>query len=347
MRFLILTALKNFLLFFCFSIFLIQYSYAQREDIVILKNGDHITGEIKRLELGILVFKTDDIETINIKWDKIKSVQTKNIYEIELQDGRVYYGSIWPGATEDALIIKGVTAENRLFMPFIVKITRIKESFWEILDGYVKLGVSFTKANQIGQLSFGFSGNYRTKKSLTELTANSVITTTEDQPTSRKQDISLTYRRFLEKKWFWAGLIGAEENTELGIQLRTTIGGGVGNIFVQTNLNWLYGLAALTVNREWFIDSTAAVNNIEGLLNGQYQLFIYDHPQVSLATTLSIFPSITNLGRVRSDFNVDLDWEIIIDFYWVLSFYFNYDSKPTSTASKTDYRIETSFKYEL
>ena len=116
--------------------------------LVIMKNDDYITGEIKRLELGILVFKTDDMETINIKWDKVKSVQTKNIYEIELQDGRVYYGSIWPGGIEDALVIKGVTAENRLFMPFIVKITRIKESFWEVLDGYVKLGISFI-LNQI------------------------------------------------------------------------------------------------------------------------------------------------------------------------------------------------------
>jgi hypothetical protein len=321
--------------------------YAQREDVVIMKNGDYITGEIKRLELGRLVFKTDDMETINIKWDKVKSIQTKNIYEIELQDGRVYYGSIERGEIDDALLIIGVTAETRLFMPFIVKITRIKETFWEILSGYVKLGTSFTKASNVGQLSFGFSGNYRTKIFLAELTANSVITTTEDKPTSRKQDIYFSYRRFLEKKWLWAALIGAEQNTELGIQLRTTIGGGFGNIFVQTNLNWFYGLVGLTVNREWFIDSTKAVNNIEALLNGQYRLFIYDHPKVSLYTSLNVFPSVTNIGRFRSDLNIDLDWEIIIDLYWVLSFYFNYDSKPTSTASKTDYRFENSFKYEL
>ena len=336
----------NILTIFLILIFSVN-TFAQREDIVVMQNGDHITGEIKRLEVGILTFKTDDMETISIKWDKVKSVQTKNIFEIELQDGRVYYGSILPGEIEESLIIKGVTAETRLFMPYIVKITRIRETFWEILDGYIRLGASFTKASGVGQLSFGFNGNYRTKKFYTELTANSVITTTNAEQTSRKQDINLSYRRFLENKWFWGGLLGAEENTELGIQLRTTIGGGVGNIFLQTNLNWFYGLAGLTVNREWFIDSTEAVNNIEALINGQYRLFVYDHPKIGLATSLNLFPSITNFGRVRSDFNVDLDWEIIIDLYWVLSFYFNYDSKPTSTASKTDYRFETSFKYEL
>ncbi len=335
--------ISTILLIFIFS----AINFAQREDIVIMQNGDYITGEIKRLEVGILTFKTDDMETISIKWDKVKSIQTKNIYEIELQDGRVYYGSILPGDIDATLMIKGVTTEIRLFMPFVVKITRIRETFWEILDGYVKLGASFTKASNVGQLSFGFHANYRTKIFLAELTANSVVTTTNNEQTSRKQDITFSYRRFLENKWFWAGLLSAEENTQLGIQLRTTVGGGVGNIFAQTNLNWLYGLAGLTVNREWFIDSTQAVNNIEGLINGQYRLFIYDHPKVSLTASLNVFPSITNFGRIRSDFNVDLDWEIIIDFYWVLSFYFNYDSKPTSTASKTDYRFETSFKYEL
>lgn len=328
-------------------LFLSFSAIAQREDVVVMQNGDHITGEIKRLEVGILVLKTDDIETISIKWDKVKSIQTKNIYEIELQDGRVFYGSIWPGNIEGALQIKGVTTENNLFMQFIVKITRIRETFWEILDGYIKLGASFTKASNVGQLSFGFSANYRTKIFLAELSANSVITTTGNEPTSRKQDINFSYRRFLENKWFWGALLGAEENTQLGIQLRTTIGGGIGKYFLQTNINWLNGLAGLTLNREWFIDSTQAVNNIEGLINGQYRLFIYDHPKVRLTTLLNIFPSVTNFGRVRSDLNIDLDWEIIIDLYWVLSFYFNFDSKPTSTASKTDYRFETSFKYEL
>ncbi|NNJ53753.1 MAG: DUF481 domain-containing protein, partial [Ignavibacteriaceae bacterium] len=281
----ILKQLSKTVLIFVISFLVFSDIYAQREDIVIMQNGDNITGEIKRLELGILILKTDDMETISIKWDKVRSVQTKNIYAIELQDGRVYYGSIWPGDIEGSLIIKGVTAENRLFMEFIVKITRIKESFWDILDGYIRLGASFTKASSVGQFSAGFSGNYRTKIFLAELTANSVITTTGDKPTSRKQDITFSYRRFLEKKWFWGALLSAEENTQLGIQLRTTLGGGIGKYFLQTNTNWFNGLAGLTLNREWFVDSTKAVNNIEGLINGEYKLFIYDHPKVSINTS--------------------------------------------------------------
>ena len=341
--------LKNSIKVFIVSALLLFNSnlFAQKTDVVIMQNGDHITGELKRLEFGILVFKTDDIETINIKWNKIKSVQTNNIYEVELVDGRVYYGSIEPGKLDGTLLIKGVTLESRLFMKFIVKITRIKESFWDILSGFVKLGFSFTKASQIGQLSFGFSGKYRTKDFYAELNANSVVTTTKQEPTSRKQDIFLTYNRFLENRWFWAGRIGAEENTELGIQLRTSFGGGAGFNIIQTNKNFLNTLAGLSLNREWFIDSVEARNNLEGLISSNYQIFIYDHPKVSLETALNIFPGLTDFGRVRSNFDVNLDWEIFLDFYWVVSFYFNYDNKPTGNASQSDYRIESSIKYEL
>lgn len=325
----------------------VQINYAQKTDVVILKNGDHITGEVKILEVGILELKTDDMETVHIKWNKVESVQTDNIYEIALQDGKVYYGSIRPGDTEGTLLISGVTAEEKLFLDHIVKITRIRESFWDILGGYVRLGASFTKANGIGQVSLGFKGDYRTKDYYMDLTGNSVITTTKKETTSRKQDIFLSYRRYLEYKWFWGAVAGAEENTELGIQLRTSLGGGFGKFFFQTNTNWLNGLAGLTFNREWYADSIKAVNNMEGLIAGQHQLFIHDRPKVSLQTALNVYPGITDFGRVRADLNIDLDWEIIIDLYWSLTFYFNFDSRPKSNASQTDYRFDTSFKYEL
>ena len=332
---------------FILSLFLASNMFAQKTDVVMLLNGDKITGEIKKLQTGLLNFKTDNMGTIDIEWIKIDKIWTDKIFEVELVDGRTYYGSIEPGNNSGTLLVKGFTLETRLFMKYIVKITRIKESFWDILSGYIKLGVSYTKASQIGQLSFGFNGKYRTKVFYSELNANSVITTTKDKPTSRKQDIFLNYNRFWENRWYWAGIIGAEENTELGIKLRTSLGGGAGNNFIQTNVNWLSGLAGLALNREWFIDSTEAKYNIEGLLNSNYQLFIYDHPKVSLQTILNIYPSITNFGRIRSNLDLNLNWEIFLDFYWVLSFYFNYDNKPTSNASESDYRIETAIKYEL
>ena len=49
-------------------------SFAQKTDVVTLLNGDKITGEVKYLRVGILTYKTDNMETVSIQWNKIKSI---------------------------------------------------------------------------------------------------------------------------------------------------------------------------------------------------------------------------------------------------------------------------------
>jgi Protein of unknown function, DUF481 len=233
-------------------------------------------------------------------------------------------------------------------MKYIVRINRIKESFWDILDGYIKFGFSFTKASNIGQLSVGGNAKYRTKISLSELTLNSVITTTEGESPSRKQDLSYSYQHNLDYTLFAAGLASLESNTELGIKLRSSIGGGIGNNFIQSGNQWMYGVGGLMVNRESKTDQTEPIYNLEGLINAQYQFFKYDHPKASLLTYINLLPSLSNLGRFRFNYNAQLSWEMLIDFYWDLTFYYEYDNEPQSAnASQSDYRIETSIKYEF
>lgn len=321
-------------------------SFAQKTDVVILKNGDKLTGEVKYLRVGILTFDTDNMETVSIQWNKIKNISTKNFFEVEVADGRVFFGSIGPSENDGMMTIKGVTIDYELFLKYVVRINRIKESFWDIIEGSVKFGFSFTKASNIGQLSLGGNAKYRTKVNVSELALNSIITTTEKEPTSSKNDLSFSYQQNLQYQWFAAGIASLQENSELGIKLRASLGGGVGNNFIQTQNQWLYTLAGLSVNREAKSDQTETINNVEGLLNAQFQFFKYDHPKATFLTSIYVFPSLSNLGRFRFNYNIELSWEIVLDFYWDLTFYFEYDNQPQSeNASQSDYNIQTSLKY--
>jgi len=179
-------------------------------------------------------------------------------------------------------LIKGVTLEYKLFKRYIAALTGIKQTFWEILEGSVKLGFSFTKAGGIGEFIFGTTGKYRTKEYFTRLNLNSVITTTTDKHTSRKQDATLSLQGFMQHKWFWAAIMSAEENTQLGIQLRNSICGGFGNYLIQSNRNLLFSQGGILVNREWFVDSTKAQFNLEALFGTNYMIFILNRPQLKL-----------------------------------------------------------------
>ena len=65
---------------------------APKTDVVILVNGDHITGEVKRTVQGILSYSTDFIGKISIEWQKVVQLQSGQVLEVELLDGTKLYG---------------------------------------------------------------------------------------------------------------------------------------------------------------------------------------------------------------------------------------------------------------
>ncbi len=312
-----------------------------------MNNGDYITGDVKKLQFGILSFSTDDMGTLQIQWKKIMHVISKNYFEVELQDGRTFFGSLDTTYSRRQMLIKGYTTEKSVFRNFVVDITPIKESFWDILDGSIKLGFNFTKGNQSGQFNLGGNTKYRTKNYNSEINLNSIISFQEQNETSRKQDLSFSLQRFLPGKWLVASGLAFEQNTELGIDLRASVTAGGGYNVVHSNNNLLYTVLGLSLNREKYFDSTEVAFNLEGVATVQYQLFIYDHPKASLTTFLMVFPGFTDWGRVRANYDIVLSWEIILDLYWDLSFYVSYDNKPTGSASSTDYGTNTSFKFDF
>ena len=61
----------------------------------------------------------------------------------------------------------------------------------------------------------------------------------------------------------------------------------------------------------------------------------------------SVFKSITEGGRTRADYKLDLKYDLPLDFYIGLGFTLNYDNQPVEGASESDYVFQTSFGWEL
>lgn len=119
---------------------------AQKVDSLVMVNDDVITGEINELTRGKLSYKTDDMGTLSIKWDKVKRLKTMHYYEIEVSSGWKYFGSLaWPD--EDYRIVVVLTSADTLDMHDVVSISRIRASFFQRTSGYVDLGFSVTRAN--------------------------------------------------------------------------------------------------------------------------------------------------------------------------------------------------------
>ena len=53
----------------------LAWGYARdKSDVVMLRNGDRLSGDIVSLEFGILTLKTDNMSTLSIEWPAVRSV---------------------------------------------------------------------------------------------------------------------------------------------------------------------------------------------------------------------------------------------------------------------------------
>ena len=58
------------------GIFSVPALAAPKTDIIVFKNGDKLTGEIKSLKRGRLSFNTDATGTISIEWAQISHIES-------------------------------------------------------------------------------------------------------------------------------------------------------------------------------------------------------------------------------------------------------------------------------
>lgn len=325
-------------------LFLFETAGAAKTDTVILKNGDRITGEVKELKSGQLKYKTDDIGTIFIEWDKVASLTSSNTFEVETENGDKYFGAIAADTTENKLLVVDQKQTVPLMFLTVVRITRIKDNFWKRLDGSADLGFSYGKASEIGQLTLNGAVRYRTRRVSTNLSASSTNTFQKDNETTKRNNLNWTTFLFFPDPWATLTLIKLEQNSELGIDLRFLLGGGLGRFLIETNFSQLAVLGGLQYNQEWVAEGEPVDFNLEGLFSVQFQIYRFDSPKLELSTTLNVLPELTPVGRVRGEFEIDLRWEIVKDFFWNLNLYDQYDSEPpTENAAKNDWGVLFSF----
>lgn len=312
-----------------------------------MNNGNNITGEIKKMQFSLVTFKTDDMGTLSIKWTKIKHIISKHTFEVDLYNGGLMYGSLDSSTVNGEILVKDIKNSYKVLQNDIVGITPIKNTIWDKISGSISLGFNYAKGTATGQMNFAGTVSFRSKIWSVTSDLNSIQSYQDEEQTSKKQDISVNIQRSLPNKWLLGAMLSLEQNTELGIDLRTSIIPQGGYTFFNGITSAFWGLGGISINNERFIDSSVSSNNLDGFAQLQYQIFIYDSPKTSLTTYANAYPGLTDWGRIRFNYNISMDWEIFSDLYWNLSFYYSSDNKPTNNAAPNDYGINTTFKFSF
>jgi hypothetical protein len=320
---------------------------AEKTDVIYMRNGDRVTCEIKRLERGRLTASTDGMGTVYIEWEDIAQIVSRQRFIVELEDGERVQGTLAMPFNDGTLLVTDGNKSRRLEMAVIAWVDPLKldERRIKRWDGSVSAGFDKTKANNDTSLSASFDARRRAEEFELNFDGSLYSRSQDDADDTLRATFGSEYRGLLEDRWFWAAIGSFERNDEQGVDLRSLAGGGYGRYLRQTRRTLWSATAGLAVVNEQRAGDEDAETNVEAILNTEYEFFTYDAPETSLSTSFTVYPSLTESGRVRTNLEIDLRRELIEDLFVELSLYESYDSEPPEDGEKNDYGIVTGLGY--
>ena len=322
-------------------------AWAQKTDTVVMKNGDQITVEIKKLERGRLEASTDGMGSLLIEWDDVDHLSSPKRFQVEIQTGERYVGSLAATDTTGELVVAG-TQPVTLTLDRVVRINPADPSFWSQWDGAIDVGYDFTTAGESTQWTLSSSFTRRAEQLETRITCDSFFSSKQGADDTSRHSFGVDFVRFVGQRWGLLALGQFDRNDELQLGLRSQIGGAYQYRLVQTNAMRLGAAAGVAVNHEEFLDDTPGQNNVEAIVATRFEAFTFDTPKTDVTTTLTVFPSLTQWGRTRLEFDIAVRRELAKDFFFSVSLQDSFDSNPPSeNAVHNDFNVVSSFGWSF
>jgi hypothetical protein len=319
---------------------------AKKTDVVVLLNGDHLTGEVQQVERGRLSLKTDDLGTVEIEWDKVQSVTAAAPFDVDDLSGKRYMGSLQPGSPGQ-LRIEWAGATEIVDLLSVVRMRRLNTSFWKRLDGSVDMGASYTSATSLFSLDLAATLGVERPGWEVRADASSTVTSQPGAEETRRNSLTLVYERRFEHRWVALVQGQLEQNRELGFDLRSSVTGGGGRYLAQSRRDKLLAGVGLSLNRERPVEGQETTN-VEATALLSYDRFSYDFPKVDVSVAVAGFASLNDGGRYRLELDAQLKRELVKDFYASLRGYESYDSRPATEGARTnDYGITFSLGWSF
>lgn len=321
---------------------------AAKTDVVVLVNGDSITGEVKSLEFGSLKYSTDSMGTVSIDWEDVVTVISAQNLQIELANGTRYFGNF--SSTEGKFYVQIDTEadQHRIGTQQVVRITPIDtdESFLERLDGSFSLGFQTQKSSEVTTSNLAADVSYRTRLYLVGVRLNSSVIDQPNEPTTARQNFGVNYQRFRPDRWFTDWFTGWEKNDELGIAGRTSVGVALGRYLIQTNTSQFSLTAGVQGARSIFVGEDQSTTEAEGRFELRY-LHRNLVPEGSFTLTSTIYPLLEDFSQYRAESDISMRREVFDDLFLDFSIGFSYISSPPTDAASTDYTATTSLGYSF
>lgn len=362
----------------CFTLCSVVATAHTKSDVITVENGDTITGAIDSMSAGKLSLNTAYAGMIKIKWREIQQIDSRYVYEVRLDDGERLYGRFAKTEEKSVLTFKVRGATRQLDLEDIVEIRSIEEQLADQLD--LKVTSTIYADPNATTLTLSTSGTYDSRGGRTGFSGriDDNQTRAKDQD-GNKVKTTLNSSNFTLYREFWRTRGAAQSyrvlnavyssNDALGVDHRFSMGVGLGRYFIQDlghELAVSAGVqgvqerkfACVDIDEDLDEDGTTidCINTKNGnedlidnaaemFINLQWHLYSFASRDMDISMVGNAYPSLSEWGDIRGDFNLMLSWELFPSFYWSINARTEFDSSAEDRGQlkldTTDYTITT------
>jgi len=330
----------------CYSLLITLPLFArEKSDVIVMNNGDRFTGEIKGLDSGVLFVSFDYMDgTSSIQWSKVHHLESKQLFVVKTEDGSVYSGTLHTtesptGRPMNIQVSESTELPETVEQSQVVQLDQTADRFWQRLNGAINSGIMYSKGNQTTQYNLTSSVEYPRERWSAGANISSSLASSRGDSASTRNSLAINALRLLRwNNWYYSGLGTFLQSSTQDIQLQTNLSGGIGRYFKNTNhakISLLAGLAWQNTTYSQSTNSQASPNIAAAVVAAELKLFKFD--KTNLDVTATVFPALTQPGRVFFNTNATYYVKLFRRLTWNVSFYGNWDNQPPSHFSGSDY----------
>ncbi len=310
-------------------------------DVLYMKNGDRISGEVKRVWDGELFIDPEYGDEFAVDLDQVSRIESDREFEIELQDHSELTGRFGVDSSGQPLLV--TDSGSQPFSPLDIEELEEPEDYfdWSVMSD---LSWNLSRGNtRTDNLLWQADGNIKLGDHRHELDLRYDRQEQESILTKEQQNALYLYSWFFTDPWFFAAGIGYERDPIRGLSSRYTPGFGLGyQFFEDANRLLEVSIAAVQVRESIggeSNDSTAARWQLSYQRDVTADLeFFHDHLVLS---------NIDGRDNLVADTETGIRWEVWPDVYFNMQLNWNWESDPALGNEQEDLTYALGIGLEL
>jgi len=317
----------------------------EKTDVIVMKNGDRWTCEIKELNAGVLSVGLDYVDgTVSVQWSKVARLESNQLFLVRTQNGLVYTGklatAVNPSSQPVQINIAEAGQETMMIdRSQIVRMEQGSDRFWRRFDGDINFGIGYSKGNQTTQYNLGTVAEYPREHWAAQATFNSNLSSSSGTATSTRNQLELQSYHLLPDNYFYKGIGEFLQSSVQGIRLQTTLGGGIGHFIKYTNHMTMSVLGGVAWQNTDYKQSGAVPQGTENTAAALFgaELRVFRFKKTKLDVTAMLLPALSDPGHVVYDTNATYYLKLFSNLSWNASFYGNWNNRPPPTFAGSNY----------